>query len=176
MSTRSKLVDKLKNPEYRARYVGSRINFGLPFQIRSLMKQRGWTQEDLARRAGMLQPRISAMLKPGKSKPNIETLRRLAEAFDVGLEVRFAPFSDLIYWSDRFDPDSFSIPSFNEDSGLIETTEVGSGTATLEVAAQARRISGLRRQHGYPSHQLRIPASSSRLLPQKFETETLAIL
>lgn len=64
----------------------------------------------------MLQPRISAMLKAGKVRPNIETLRRFAEAFDCGLIVRFAPFSELADWSDKFNPDTFDVPSFPEEA------------------------------------------------------------
>ena len=69
----------------------------------------------------MLQPRISAILKPGKTRLNIETLRRFAEAFDCGLIVKFAPFSELARWSEFFDPESFYVPSFSEDDGFIET-------------------------------------------------------
>ncbi len=84
------------------------------------MKARGWTQETLAEKTGMLQPRISGLMKPGKTRPNIETLRRVAEAFDCALIVRFAPFSELVRWSERFDPDEFSVPSFEEDFGSAQ--------------------------------------------------------
>ena len=111
----SKLIQKLKDPEYRKAFVASQINIGIPFQIRALQKARGLTQEQLAEKAGMLQPRISAMSKPGRAKLNLETIRRLAEAFDCGLVVRFAPFSELVRWSDDFEPDTFYVPSFEDD-------------------------------------------------------------
>jgi transcriptional regulator with XRE-family HTH domain len=115
------LSGKLKTPEYRKAFVASQINVGIPFQIRALLRSRqGWTQATLAERAGMLQPRISGLMTPGKVRPNIETLRRIAEAFDVGLMVRFAPFSELAKWSDQFDPDRFYVPSFADDFGFIE--------------------------------------------------------
>src|ERR1700687_3356065 len=111
----SKLIRKLKDPRYRSAFVASQINIGIPFQVRSLLKSRGWTQEQLAERAGMLQPRISAILKPGKARLNIETLRRLAEAFDCGLSIQFVPFSELVRRSERFDPENFDVPSFEEE-------------------------------------------------------------
>jgi len=130
----SKLIQKLKDPEYRKAFVASQINIGIPFQIRALQKARGWTQEQLAEKAGMLQPRISAMRKPGQSKLNLETIRRLAEAFDCGLIVRFAPFSELVRWSDQFEPDTFNVPSHEADTGLIERKEVASvGTTATQV-------------------------------------------
>ena len=111
----------LADPEYRKAFVAAQISIGIPFQIRGLLKSRpGWTQATLAERTGMLQPRISGLMTPGKVRPNIETLRRIAEAFDCGLIVRFAPFSELARWSDDFNPESFSVPSFVEDSGFEE--------------------------------------------------------
>ncbi len=124
MSTISKVVEKLRDPEYRKAFVSSQINIGIPFQIRAMLKNRpGWTQETLAERAQMLQPRISGLMTPGKTRPNIETLRRIAEAFDCGLVVRFAPFSELARWSEEFDPDSFAVPEFENDTGFVERKE-----------------------------------------------------
>ena len=121
MNTISKLGEKLRDPEYRKAFVASQINMGIPFQIRAMLKGRpGWTQETIAQRAQMLQPRISGLMTPGKTRPNIETLRRIAEAFDCGLIVRFAPFSELARWSEEFDPESFSVPGFNEDFGFLD--------------------------------------------------------
>jgi len=111
----SKIVEKLRDASYRKAFVASQINIGISFQIRALMKARGWTQEKLAEKTGMLQPRISAILKPGRVRPNIETLRRIAEAFDCGLIVRFAPFGELARWSESFDPDTFNVPSFEQE-------------------------------------------------------------
>jgi transcriptional regulator with XRE-family HTH domain len=123
----SRLVEKLRDPQYRKAFVASQINIGIPFQIRAILRNRPeWTQETLAERAGMLQPRISGLMKPGKTHPNIETLRRLAEAFDCGLLVRFAPFSELARWSEDFDPESFTVPDFEHDPGFIDRKPLGS--------------------------------------------------
>jgi transcriptional regulator with XRE-family HTH domain len=131
----SKLWEKLRDPEYRKAFVASQINIGIPFQIRALMKSgvRNWRQEELARRTGMLQPRISAMLRPGKTKPNIETLRRIADAFDCGLMVRFVPFSELVRWSERFDPDAFAVPDFATEDVASLAALPDSRLATLPV-------------------------------------------
>ena len=119
MNTLSKIWTKLKDQEYRKAFVASQIYISIPFQIRSLLKSRpGWTQATLAERTGMLQPRISGLMTPGKTRPNIETLRRVAEAFDCGLAVRFVPFSELARWSNDFDPETFSVPDFEHDTDL----------------------------------------------------------
>ncbi|MGH9615058.1 MAG: helix-turn-helix domain-containing protein [Bryobacteraceae bacterium] len=131
-----KIADKLQGQEYRSAFVASQINVGIPFQIKALMKARGWTQEQLAERTGMLQPRISAVLKPGKVRPNIETLRRFAEAFDCGLLVRFAPYSELARWSEDFNPERFNVPSFKEDTGFIEKRPQANATEPHRAEGQ----------------------------------------
>jgi transcriptional regulator with XRE-family HTH domain len=148
----SKLEEKLQDSAYRTAFVASQINIGIPFQIKALMKTRGWTQEKLAERTGMLQPRISAILSPGKVRPNIETLRRIAEGFDCGLLVRFASFSELARWSDSFDPERFDVPAFESDAALkmpkeegaladatVQFSNVQSGAATNGVGARGSR-------------------------------------
>lgn len=132
MSTISKLWEKLSNPEYRRAYVASQINIGIPAQLKALLKSRGWTQRKLADEAGMLQPRISGLLTPGRTSPNIKTLRRIAEAFDCALIVRFVPFSELARWSEHFDPEAFHVAAFDEDAGFIERKPVLAATRRRE--------------------------------------------
>lgn len=114
-NTKAQKIARLQSKPYRDAFVASQISVGLPFQIRALREQRGWKQSKLAAEADMLQPRISAMERIGESKFNLETLRRIASAFDVALEVRFVPFSELMDWSERFSPDTFRVPSFTDD-------------------------------------------------------------
>ena len=102
MNTSSEMFEKLANPEYRGSFVESQISMGLPFKIRALRKQRNWTQPELAARSGMKQSRISAIEKPGGGKLNIDTLCRLASAFDVALDVQFIPFGELMKRIDEF--------------------------------------------------------------------------
>lgn len=110
----------LESLEYRRAFLQAEIEIGIPFQIQALMKSRGLTQADLVQHTGMLQPRISDLMSPGKVRPNIETLRRLADAFDCALAVRFVPFSELKSWSDGFDPDAFDVASFQDDEENLE--------------------------------------------------------
>ena len=131
----SSIVEKLRDPEYRHAFVASQMNVGIPFQIRALLKARGRTQDWLAKKTGMLQPRISGLMRPGKTRPNIETLRRVAEAFDCGLAVRFVPFTELAEWSERFDPESFNVPDFN-----AEMTLVGRKQAAASVREQGLTV------------------------------------
>ena len=62
----------------------------------------------------MLQPRISAIETVGGNL-RLDTLQRIAAAFDIALVVRFVPFSELVRWSDTFSPDDFTVPDFASD-------------------------------------------------------------
>ena len=108
----------MRDPEYRKAFVASQISVAIPLQLRALLKSRGKTQEWLAGQAGMLQPRISGLMSPGKVRPNIETLRRVAEAFDCALAVRFVPFGELAEWAEGFDPEHFEVPTFEQDMAM----------------------------------------------------------
>ena len=62
----------------------------------------------------MKQERISALENPSNT-PNISTLKKIANAFDVGLIVRFIPISELLEWQLNLSNESLNAPSFNED-------------------------------------------------------------
>ena len=105
-------IQEMKDKAYRHGAVNAQLEIDLPLQIRALRKQRNWTQPQLAAIAEMRQPRISNMEKPGATHFSLETLRRLAEAFDVALIVRFGSFGELLDWSDQFSPGRLSGSKF----------------------------------------------------------------
>lgn len=115
MTTKLSRAEKLKNEQYRKALVEAHLSINIPYQIRALRKQREWEQGELAEKAGMKQPTISRLEKPGYGKTNLDTLIRLANAFDVALIVRFATYRDLLNWSEQFSPDEFQVRSFSED-------------------------------------------------------------
>lgn len=96
---RKTLIKRLRRGKAtREQFVSSHIGKGIGFQIRAIRDRLGWNQEELAKRAGMTQNSVSRLESAGYGKPTITTLRRLADAFDVGLIVRFAPFSEVVDW------------------------------------------------------------------------------
>ena len=137
-----------QNKEYRHGLVSAQIDIDLPLQIRALRKQRGLTQPELAELTGMKQPRFPLMEKPGGAKFTLETLRRLAEAFDIALIVRFAPFSELLDWSEHFNPDSFAVPSFQSeiDSGAFADTgsNLTPSSITCQIASYGEFLANFR--------------------------------
>jgi transcriptional regulator with XRE-family HTH domain len=88
----------------------------LPIQIRRLRERHGWTQAELAEKAGTQQVVVSRWENPDNKGITLNTLKRLARAFDVALIVRFAPFSEFIDWVCTLSPHSFQPASFEEES------------------------------------------------------------
>lgn len=138
-----------RGPEYREAFVESEISVGIPFQIRAMREGRDWTQKDLADRSGKLQSVISQLEDPGYGRLTLSTLRRLAAAFDVGLMVRFVPFSELAGRASNLSPDDMNVASFSDDAGIERKTSSGtearivaesSSSELLEFLPGAQRI------------------------------------
>ena len=114
----SRLIEKLKNKLFRSSFVSAQVRRLVTAQIKSLREMREWTQEELGKRAGMKRNAISRLENPDYGDFTINTLLRLAKAFDVGLIVRFAPFSDLIEWNRNVSPESYTPSAFEQDTKL----------------------------------------------------------
>jgi transcriptional regulator with XRE-family HTH domain len=121
--SQSLLAGELRSKEYRDAFVASQIRVGLPMQCRALRESRDWTQPQLAEAASMSQPRISEIERPGERNLNLETLLRLASAFDVALQVRFVPFSQFVDDDDQLDLANFYVSPFEEDLAGVEKRE-----------------------------------------------------
>jgi transcriptional regulator with XRE-family HTH domain len=114
----------------RAQFVASHIDKGIANQIRALRNRHGLSQEQLAEMVEMNQNAISRLESPKRGRPTITTLKRLAEAFDVALVVRFVPFSQLARWvsgtpfiDEGISTASLGVPNFDEElrDGVFET-------------------------------------------------------
>lgn len=123
-SSRDRLVRRLKDFAYRHAWIESHIKNGIAFQIRAMRKAAGWDQKKLAEVAlgkSELQSMISRYENPDYGKYSMRTLLDLARAFDVGLVVRFEPFSELIKWEENLIHTDLAVPSFAKE---LETGEV----------------------------------------------------
>ena len=115
---RDKLANLLKDKAFRGQFVSDQPGGFLPIQIRRLRERRGWTQAQLAEKAGTQQVVVSRWENPDNKGITLNTLKRLAGAFDVALMVRFAPFSEFIDWVCTLSPHSFEPASFDEESSM----------------------------------------------------------
>ncbi len=115
----SELVDKLRpefqDEEYRHSYVEECLNTMIATQIKVLREQRKMTQSALAKKAEMLQPRLSVMENADYSSWSVSTLKRLARAFDLALSVKFEAFSEVVLDFEEMGKETLSRPSFSDD-------------------------------------------------------------
>lgn len=107
--------ESLKNPDYRKQFIDEHINVGIAFQINGIRQRQGLKQKELAERLGdeKKQPLISAWENPNYGKYTLNTLKDLAKAFDVGLLVRFVPFSRMVDWTVNLTQDDIAPPSYS---------------------------------------------------------------
>ena len=119
------LRKRLLNKNNREAFVSACVDQTIPFQIKALRssEERNWTQQELASRAGMKQERISVCENPNYGKFSLQTLKQLAAAFDVGLIVRFAPFSELVEWESNLSPESLNVKNFDKEEDYFKEKE-----------------------------------------------------
>jgi transcriptional regulator with XRE-family HTH domain len=136
---RSRLWARFRDKAFRDAFVASHLSTNIAGQIYAMREARGWTQEKLADTAHMAQARISLMEDPSYQGVTLSTLKRLASAFDVGLAVRFVPFSELLEWSTSLTSERLAVPSYDADKlpAAPLFAQVSSGSSVLETGVTA---------------------------------------
>jgi transcriptional regulator with XRE-family HTH domain len=114
-SLREELIENKDDKEYRHAYADENLNATIATQIKVLREQRGMSQDSLAREAGMRQSMISRYENVNYSSSSINTLRKLAKAFDVYLDVRFRSFREMVESVENFGREALEVSRFTED-------------------------------------------------------------
>lgn len=130
---REQIWQSLSDPEYRHQFIEEEINVGIAFQIRALRNRQELKQTDLAKRLGVKQPLVSSWEDPNYGKYSLATLKELAKAFDVGLLVRFVPFSRLVDWTAELTKDDIAPVTFDKDRYLVLSPNVISQINNLQA-------------------------------------------
>jgi transcriptional regulator with XRE-family HTH domain len=134
------ILDSLAaDPEYRHAWNFENVYTSLCFQISALREQREWSQSKLGRSAGMAQERISILEDPNAAtKPTLNTLLRIADAFDVGLDVKFIPYGTVLDRSTRTNIGELEVPSFEDE--LPELLRIVAAEIKWADSGQTKRI------------------------------------
>jgi hypothetical protein len=80
----------------------------------------------------MKQSRISAMETPGKVNFNLDTLVRMAATLNVGMMVKFIPFSEMVGWENDYSQEIFDVTQLTHDGDFLQP-------AARTVRRRARR-------------------------------------
>jgi transcriptional regulator with XRE-family HTH domain len=119
---KEQLREKLRDKEYREQYADSALVNDISSQVQALRRQRGLSQEDLARRVGTKQPTISNIEMPrGGNLPNweITTLNRIAHALGIRLKIKFETYGSLLDELDEVTTESLRRPSAQDDRQIF---------------------------------------------------------
>jgi transcriptional regulator with XRE-family HTH domain len=116
----NELIEQLRTPftedkEYRSAYAESFMNSSVAAQIKVLREQRELSQQELADLIGTKQAGISRLENVNYTSWKVETLTRLARAFDVRLRITFEEFGTLPDEVDRFGRHSLQREAFEND-------------------------------------------------------------
>lgn len=135
-SVRKELLDTRGDREYRHAYADESLNLSVATQIKVLREQRGLTQERLADEAEMQQSMISRYENVNYSSWSVKTLKKLAEAYDVILDIRFRSFGDLVTMTEEFSRESLQVPPFDDDSFFKAAAQTAPPVYTILVPPQ----------------------------------------
>uniref|UniRef100_UPI003F504A12 helix-turn-helix domain-containing protein n=1 Tax=Caballeronia sp. LjRoot34 TaxID=3342325 RepID=UPI003F504A12 len=110
--------------EFRQGYMEASIEEGLAWQIRANREHRGVTQQALGEAIGTSQAGISRFEDPEYGKHSLDTLVKIANAFDCALSVRFVPYSQLALESEDLSPEALYATPFEVEAKF---TRIDSG-------------------------------------------------
>jgi DNA-binding XRE family transcriptional regulator len=141
MNRRPNFLTRLGNREYREALVSSFINSTIAYQIRGLRKKKQLDQSSLGELTGMKQTAISRLENPDYGNLSVNTLKRIARAFDVALIVRFAPYSELVRWRSTMSQADMAPPSFDQDADMSSNaTEAFGGNTSIAAHTIRSRV------------------------------------
>jgi ribosome-binding protein aMBF1 (putative translation factor) len=83
-------ASRIASPAAADAYEQTRLRFELAEAVRLRREELGWSQRQLAERAGMSQPGV-ARFEAGGTTPTIPVLERLARALGLELTIAFTP-------------------------------------------------------------------------------------
>jgi transcriptional regulator with XRE-family HTH domain len=162
VTSRKRLLAKLKNKAYRDAYTAEHVKTTTPLQIRTVREQREWTQGKLAAEAKTTQTAISRTEDPNYGNLTLNNLLKIAAALDVGLLVKLVPFSRLVKEFEDLSPEAMSAPSFMEELSVLEawadSTHAMNATAPEFMTPSLVVTYGSPGHHRQDDHPLKLPA------------------
>jgi hypothetical protein len=125
-SMEHQLLGALKHgKDYRNAFIEESIRTRLTAQIKSMRENRTepWDYNQFATQLGKKVAWAYRLEDPNESVPTIPTLLNVARTFDVALDVRFIPFSEVIRDVSTLRNESFDVRSFDDELPDIEHSE-----------------------------------------------------
>ena len=129
VSRKTRVAKLLGSKKAREAYVFENLKRIVPFQIRTMREEREWSQGRAGEAIGKPQNVISRLESPTYGKLTLQTLLQIANGFDVGLLIKFVPFSRLVREYEDVSSTALSAPSVTDKREVEKLTAWGRGEA-----------------------------------------------
>ena len=93
------LLKQIKNfliKGYRDGFLEADVKGGIAYQIQALREKTGLSQAEFAKKIGKKQSVVSRLENTEYGAVNVNTLLEIAKALDIGLQVRFCDYLDVL--------------------------------------------------------------------------------
>jgi len=114
-------LNKLKSKQFRHAYQREHIRVGIASQIRLIRNKLNISQTQLSEIVGTKQSVISRLEDPDAGSVNLNTLLKIAEAFDVSLIVKFSSFGKFLNEYQDVSPKELAVNSYDEEIDRINS-------------------------------------------------------
>lgn len=104
-----------QDEEYRQAYMVASIEQGVAWQIKINRKQRNWSQRQLASKIKTHQSAVARLEDPEYGGQTLDTLKKVAIAFDCALLVKFIPYSTLAREAQKLSPHDLYAESYTSE-------------------------------------------------------------
>lgn len=160
-----------KSKKARESFVAEQMGSTVAAQIFTMRSTNRMTQQKLAEAINSVQTRIPVLEDPSYQNYSVQTLLRIAAAFDVGLVVRFVPFKQIEDWAGSSTAQDLLPPSFQEEEKLLAANGDKEAISMPAITAEsASRIPSIVRSDLKPSNEIinvgrtqSVPAAGSRI-------------
>jgi transcriptional regulator with XRE-family HTH domain len=126
-SIREQMLEAFKSSkDARHSFIQESIATRLTAQIHAIRSEQGWSPQEFADKLGKKLSWVYRLEDPNVPPPTISTLLGVAEALDIGLDVCFRRFSELLDDATNLTPESFQVPSFDSElkSGAFKSLRI----------------------------------------------------
>ncbi len=120
--------------------------------------ERGWSQQQAGKELQKTQSLISRFESPAYAKLSLQTLVEIADGFDVGLLIKFVPFSRLVREYEDVSAVALSAKSVTDKKEVAKLEAWASGQS-IDLAATLK--AGLKKQAAAGLQALDEPVSTS---------------
>jgi transcriptional regulator with XRE-family HTH domain len=160
------LKEEFKDKETRHIYAEDFLNTFIATQLKVLREDHEWTQTKLAEEAGMKQERISVLEDVNYESWSVKTLKRLAQAFDLRLSIKFETFGSFLQEFEAFSRESLQRSSFEDDPAFNGESVDTTATTVAATVAFGFPTLGETKSVGTSGRRL-LPASATTAEPYK---------